>query len=248
MLNHIKLTREEADNAIFISDLHINQGKQFLIDDRTNFLDQKNIPFSNPKEHDEWIWSQFEEHVNEDTIIFNLGDQVFRDGSGRIFERLAKVKCKNHYIIWGNHNSGGKTVYKKTVFDYIQKESLEIYPMNYDNVTFVGHDLKLYVGKQEVHMSHFPKSIWDNMSDKRKKNEQDRLSGIKPSFHLVGHSHGSYPETSVGHKMGKRLDVGVENAVTYGDKFHFTYSEIESIMEEKSVQVLDHHDGRENPS
>jgi len=253
MFKHLKFTRDQADKIIFCSDLHLNQGKQFLVEGRSNFLDQGNLPFATPEGHDEWIWSQLEKYADGEHILFNLGDQVFRDGNGSVFDRLTELNFKEHYILYGNHCSGLKQTYKEAVYYWhgvLNYEDLEfeIYPLKWKNVTFVGHDLKIFIGKQEIHMSHFPKRIWDNMSDKRKCNEHGHLSGIKPSIHLSGHSHASDPSRNVDHKAGKCLDVGVENAITYGDKFCFTYSEIESIMETKQVEVLDHHKGSENPS
>lgn len=258
MFKHLKFTRDEAEKIIFCSDLHLNQGQQFLVDGRKNFLDKERLPFTTTNGHDEWIWSQLEKYADGNHILFNLGDQVFRDPKGHVFERICELDFKKHYIMYGNHNSGLKYVYKKAVSEYFDGVlnyspcnnscGFEIYPLDYKNVTFVGHDLKIFVGKQEIHMSHFPKRIWDNMSDKRRVNEHGHLSGIRPSISLSGHSHSSDHTRNVDHKMGKCLDVGVENAITYGDKFCFTYFEIESIMDNKKFQVLDGHDGSENPS
>ena len=48
---------------------------------------------------------------------------------------------------------------------------------------------------------------------------------------------------------GKVMDVGVEGAIIYDDKFWFTYDEIERLMLDKKVRVLDGtHTGSENPS
>ena len=201
---------------------------------------------------------------DNDKIVIDLGDHTFRDPKGEMFTRLSQVPCAAHYCLWGNHTSGGKQCYQQALLEFrgdhglmpiplkvLNKDTysdLEIYPLKFNNITFCGNDLRLWVGKQEIHLSHFPKRIWDNMSDKRKVTETGGLKGPKPSIHLSGHSHASDASRNISSQSGKCLDVGVENAITYDDKFWFTYDEIERLMLDKKVQVLDGHDGSENPS
>ena len=259
MIKHIKFTKDEAKDIVFVSDLHRNQQKSFLIDGRQNFTTAP--PFSTPDGHDNWIEDNWHDYL-KDKIVFNLGDVCFRDPKGEQFERVSKWPCKKHYVLWGNHLSGSKQCYQKSLNEFcgmydivrtgsdhtIGYKDMEIYPLVFNNVTFVGHDLKIYVGKQEIHLSHFPKRIWDNMSDKRKLNHEGHLSGPKPSWALSGHSHASDLTRNISCVEGKCLDVGVENAITYDNKFWFTYDEVGRIIKTKNVQVLDHHSGEENPS
>lgn len=259
MFKHLKFTREQAKNIVFLSDLHIFHRKDFLLNGRYNFTTSP--PFNTGEEHDEWIFSEWEKHLS-DKIVFDLGDQTFRDPEGEMFTRLSQLPCVEHYCLWGNHLSGSKQCYEKALWEFKSEHgllpvntkiedpfaNLEVYPLKYNNITFCGNDLRLWVGKQEIHLSHFPKRIWDNMSEKRRLTETGGLKGPKPSIHLSGHSHSSDLSRNISSQSGKCLDVGVENAITYDDKFWFTYDEIENIMKDKPVQVLDHHTGSENPS
>ena len=247
MLQTLKFTKEDAENSIFIGDLHINQNKEFLLKGRTNFTNQNSIPFNTPKEHDDWLWDQLEKYVNKDTIIFNTGDTIFNDPKGIIFNRLAEIECKHHYLLWGNHNSGAKTIYKETAFNLINQENIEIYPLEYKNITFVGHNLEIHVKEQQLNLGHFPQSIWHKMTTSQRKVKSPKNTPKKPSIHIMGHTHGTFPETTVEHPLGKKLDVGVDNAISYGDKFCFTYKEIIKIMEKKKVHILDQH-GKSNTS
>lgn len=246
MIKTIKIKKEDESKVVFVSDLHLNQGKQFLLDGRNWFT--TSVPFTTFEEHDEWIFREWEKHLS-DKIVFNLGDAVFRDSEGKVFEKLSQLPSEKHYFLWGNHNSGAKQCYFKTLYDVkhaarLEKFDLEIYPLQFNNITFCGTDLKIFIGKQEISLSHFPKRIWDNMSDKRQKFK----NAPKPAIALSGHSHGSDTTRNVDWVSGKSLDVGVENAIKYDDKFFFTWEEVRDIVSRKSVVILDHHKGQENPS
>lgn len=223
----IKFTKAEAANIVFISDLHYNHDKDFLWKPRG---------FETMVDHCGWIISQWNEHIDENTIVVNLGDVCFHDQDGALFDMISKLPCKEHYVVWGNHNSGSTQCYHKAVRGYINDHTTpshelpEIYPLRYNNVTFCGNDLTLKIGKQLVFCSHFPKRIWDKIGWK--------------AWALSGHSHGSDSGRLVNHTNGKSLDVGIENAIEFDNKFHFTFEDITNIMSHKNVAVLDHHDSQ----
>lgn len=242
MLKQLKFTAEEAKDIVLISDLHLNHDREFLWGKRKNLF-VKNPPFDDCESHKNWILDTWREKL-AGKIVFNLGDHCFNDPKGETFTELSQLPCKKHYALWGNHNSGSKYCYEKACEAFYRgfnpdyagnySELPELYPVNYNNVTFVGHDLTVRVGKKEIILSHFSKRIWNNMG--------------RGSLHASGHSHSSDSQRNVGCKTQKALDVGVENAIMYDDKFWFTYEEFKSIMDIKTFEKVDHHDPNTNPS
>ena len=234
----IKITQEESENLLFCSDLHRGHAKDFLLNPRRDGLGIQGDWTSD--DHVKWQDEQWDKYVTEKTTVINLGDVCFGDPEGKEFERLSKFTCKNHYVLEGNHVSGQKQCYNKAIRDYFEniygcpisdrsiKELPEVYPLKFNNMTFCGNDLTLRIGKKGIICSHFPKRIWDHMG--------------RNSFSLSGHSHGNDSNRNVSAKNGKALDVGVENAIIYGDKMFFSYQEIRDIMKNKTVELIDHHD------
>ena len=226
----LKFPKAQFPKLVFISDMHYTHDREFLWGDRG---------FASVEKHDAFLIENWHKHIDEDTVVFNLGDVVFRDPDAKKFEFISNLPCKAHYMLFGNHNSGSKEVYKakvKSILGDQMGEDFELYPVPHNNVIFCGEDLAIRVGKKEIHMSHFPKRIWDHMA------------GYGKSIHLSGHSHGSDEERNVASTKGRCLDVGVENALKYSGNIFFTYDEIIDIMETKVVQQLDHHDENTTPS
>ena len=234
----IKISQEDAEHLLFCSDLHRGHAKDFLLDPRSSGLNL--LDGWSSEEHVRWQDEQWSKHVTEKTTVINLGDVCFGDPEGIEFERLSKFPCKNHYVLWGNHVSGQKQCYDKAVKSYFEnlldspisdesaRELPEVYPLKFNNTTFCGNDLTIKIGKKEIICSHFPKRIWDKLGH--------------GTYSISGHSHGNDGGRNVSAKVDRALDVGVENAIIYDDKLFFTYQEIRSIMEGKSIQTIDHHD------
>lgn len=226
----LKFKKEESDKIVFISDMHFTHDREFLWGDRG---------FKSSEEHDKFLLNNWKENIDEGTVVFNLGDVVFRDPNSEKFDIIAELPCKEHYLLWGNHNSGCKNVYKRAVDEFMGltspvSDDIEIYPLRYKNVTFCGNDLSIRVGKKEIHLSHFAKRVWDHIG--------------YGAWALSGHSHSSDHERNADHPRGKCLDVGVENAIKHSGNMFFTYREVESIMNNKSVELVDHHDDSITPS
>jgi len=227
----LKFTKEQSDNMVFVSDLHYGHDRDFLYRPRG---------FDGVKEHNRWIREQWDEHVDMNTTVFNLGDVCFNDPRGDTFTEISKWGCREHYVLFGNHNSGMNQCYQIALqawyeemgVEFTEKLKYEVYPLEFNNVVFCGEDLVIRVGKQEAHMSHFPKRIWDHVG--------------RSSYALNGHSHGNDKERTPSHPNGKSLDVGVENSIKHDDKLFFTFREVVEIMSTKSIEVLDHHDENTN--
>lgn len=220
------LKLQTDQKILFCSDLHLGHQREFLFGPRG---------FSTIEEHDDFIFQSFQDLVDGDTVVFNLGDVCFNDPDGKRFSSLADMPCKKHYVLDGNHNSGMKQCYdisKREMFPH--NLDMEFYPLVYRNVTFVGREVTVKVGRQEICLSHFSKLIWDHMS--------------MGAWNLHGHSHGNLKGRNPDAPLQKALDVGVENAIMFNGTPFFTFEEIKDIMETKTIQILDHHTGKETPS
>jgi len=226
----LKLKKVDPRNVVFVSDLHLGHDKEFLWGGRG---------FDSIEEYDEMIIETWKRNFNEDTIVFDLGDVCFNDPNRFKFHLLSTMPCKEHYLLWGNHNSGALSTHKRECRKLLKTGSNiavpEIYPIKYNNVTFVGHDLIVVFDDDiEISLSHLPKRVWDHLGH--------------GAWHLNGHSHGTDETRNVDSKSGKTLDVGVDNALVYTGKFWFTLEEIKDIMDEKFVELKDHHDHTINKS
>ena len=135
----LKFTKEQAENMVFMSDLHRKHDRDFVWGVRG---------FEDKDTHWSFIKDQWNEDFNEDTIIMNLGDVCFGDARMEAF---------------GNHNSGVMQAYKMAKAHAGYPENVEVYPIKHNKVTFCGEDLVIRVGKKEIHMSHFAKKIWDHV-------------------------------------------------------------------------------------
>jgi calcineurin-like phosphoesterase family protein len=238
----------KGTKIVVLTDLHLGHDRGFLLEPRFNALpNEVKARYGDGwtvEEHAEWIKEEWDKHIDGETVVFNLGDVCFNDPKGDNFDLFSRLPCKDHYVLWGNHNSGSKQCYDAALSDLFSEMKVnptehfqaipEVYPLKFNNVTFAGRELTIRVGRQEICMSHFPKLIWDHMS--------------RGSFSLSGHSHGNSPERNPEAPLQKALDVGVENAIKFNGTPFFTLDEIESIMASKTIEILDHHDSTEAPS
>lgn len=219
MLKQIRVNKD--DKILFCSDFHLGHNRDFLYGKRG---------FDFIQTHDQWIKDQWDKHVDEDTIVFDLGDQTFHDGKGERFRDLSTWKCKEHYVLYGNHLSGYKQNYAEALEKEYGLDDVEVYPLKHNNITFVGGSCTIKIGRQFIVCNHFNQRIWDAMT------------GVPPVIHLSGHSHGNDLERLPECVKVKSMDVGVEVAKKYNGTPFFSLDEILEIMENKEVVVTDHHD------
>lgn len=216
----------------FLSDIHYGHDREFLWKPRG---------FNSVDEHSEFIVDNWRKHIDEDTIVFNLGDICFNDAKGNNFRMISNLPCKTQYVLWGNHCSGQNQCYKEakeTFFNDLGVTNIpdvEIYPLPFNNMVFCGNDLVIRIGKTEVHLSHFAKRIWDHMANRK-------------SLHFSGHSHGNDSGRNPSTGTGKCLDVGIENAINETGNIFFTYEQLVDILDKREVELHDHHDTSTQPS
>jgi len=160
--------------------------------------------------------------VRSEDILINLGDFCLNTSSSEFEQYLSRIQCQNILYIWGNHNSRIRNVYEATLEKQLGRRDLEIYPLTYRNITFLGYYKELIVNGQMIVLSHYPFQIWNQQQNN--------------AWCLSGHSHYSNPQTQVSCKEGKILDLGWE-----GHHKPLSFDEVQSIMKDKSHKRGDDH-------
>lgn len=217
MYKILKFSWEDRHKHYWVSDLHTNHDPNWPVPI------WKSRGYSSADECREHQLEEINSRVSEDSILWNLGDNFLNSTDDQVIEWYSKIKCKNVYYLFGNHESVLYRLYKNMV-----KESFgidqEIYPFNgklLPNIHFLGNHQEILIGKKQIIMNHFPLRIWHKDS--------------RSSWMLSGHSHlmdiGRRPESPI----QKGLDCGWDYK-----KSVWSFSEIEDVMSTKSVKILDH--------
>ena len=166
----LKLTKCQYDNLFVTSDLHLGHKQKFVYVDRG---------YSSPEEMDEDIIAVINQKVGENGILLHLGDLSLNTSESRLLEIFSKLKIKEFWNIWGNHNQPLFSL-KRDVYNFAF--------LNFE------HYLTMRYEKKEFVCFHFPIMAWDGM--------------FKGSMHLCGHSHGKNPLSRIESKQSKILDCG----------------------------------------
>jgi len=184
--------------------------------------------FNSITEHDDWFFSQWEKHVDKETIVFCLGDVAFNDADSKRFNRFASLPAKKHFVMNGNHLSGMKQAYASALHAASIPINGEFYPLDYQNITFTGYYLHAFIDGVSVYMQHYPQYVWPEQGD--------------GGFCLCGHCHGNAHELNpTGVTTGKILDIGFDNAIAYNQSPFFSWEDIKIIMDKKPIVTRDHH-------
>lgn len=160
--------------------------------------------------------------VRQGDTLIHLGDGFLNSTPEEVSQWLGGIYCENIYYIWGNHESSMSKLYRESANLVVQTG--EVYPCRYRNVTFLGAQVEVSLDEcQHAVLSHFPLAIWNRSHH--------------GSWNIHSHCHGTFAGSLPQSKKGKRLDVG-------WDVFRrpVNYSEIRTIMSQKSPEILDHHD------
>lgn len=200
----VKIKRLEHE-VLFWSDMHIGHDPKW-----ENPL-WKTRGFDSVEEHDETLIQRWNAKATANTVGFHLGDIIFGHNAEQrlrvLFERL-NFECL--FVLCGNHVAGWKQVF----------ESCEenIYRVNENKqVVFTPNYLEAYVNGQAMVMCHYPIVSWN---------------GIKTSYALHGHVHGSLKEEV----KGRSLCMDVES-----QPHPLNFNEIRAIMRKKEFVGVDHH-------
>ncbi len=225
MLNPIKIPPHIQ--VAVAADFHLGHDKGFLY---------KKRGFANIQDHDDWILNELSLlATSSPTILFDLGDACLLTKQRENFEKLSLIPFKEHFFIWGNHNAGAKDAYAEILSSQhgLNSAISQLYPVKYNNLTFVGDTMYFKLGKQFFFCSHFSHFIWDRSHH-----------GV---IHLCGHSHGSCKQLNANCcDNGKVFDCGVENAIKHNGLPYFMLDDIISIIGKKPIIQRDHHDANTN--
>lgn len=167
MLKPIKLNSNNQ-RIWFTSDCHFNHNKSFI-------LDRYNCKTT--EEYNQILIEKWNAFVSPDDIIFNLGDFVMNDPEGLVASYLLQNLNGNHYLLWGNHNSGVK----------LYEGLTEIY-----NTTFLGHYQEIIIDKQPIVLCHYPILAWNDY--------------VHGTWMLHGHNHNTFKDENYGKILDVGLD------------------------------------------
>ncbi len=208
-----------SQNIFFASDFHLAHLRDFIWKPRG---------FTNHVDHTNALIDSTNEKVGENDVLFYLGDFSLNSNIDETKSFFRRLKCKNIYFIWGNHESSSARIYDEALISHFGGPVIfEAYPLNWENVTFLGSQKYIQIDKQIVLISHFAHYAWDNMQH--------------GAWNLCGHCHGNAPKLNPDEKEAKVLDVGVDNALKQTGYPVFSYAEVKVIMDKKVFTPLDHH-------
>ena len=206
-----------------------DRNKIFFSSDWHNYHDPKwDFPiwqmrgYSSPQESLDDVVSKINARVKEDDFLYFLGDGFLNATDEQVLEWFSRINCQNIHTLWGNHSSNTFRIYRQAVLEKYGDPDIEVYPMRFNNVVFLGNYQEIYIGKKLITLQHLPIKTWHNNSSN--------------SFHLHGHSHNTDKSRNPEHPMGKCLDCSWD-----WKKDIWSFEEIEDVMSTKEMQIFDHH-------
>lgn len=188
MINFNLKFNRQGEEHFFVSDLHYDHNRDFI-------WGAVGRAYKDVTEMNHDIIHSWNSVVSYNDIVWNLGDSMFGDFDGtKIIKLWDRLNFKVLYELWGNHQSGTKTIYRELCHDK-GLVNCEMYPLELEisptkKVIFLGHYAEIMVDDQRIVLSHYPIESWNGIS--------------KSAWHIHGHSHCNLPNT----KNVKRLDVG----------------------------------------
>ena len=215
----MKLTLNKGQKLWFTSDTHYNHAN--ICSATTKWIDPVTCrEFASVEQMNSHLIANINERVEQDDILFHLGDWSF-GGFEQIELFRNQIVCKNVHIITGNHdhhienNRDGC----QSLFSSVNKY------LNLNVKWNVGTPL---MGEQRFALMHFPIASWDNMA--------------RGAIHLHGHVH--FPaDKRIG--SGKMMDVGCDG----NELYPIEMGEVLKLMRDqpiKSMFEFDHHEIVEN--
>ena len=260
----IKINRNDYKRIVFASDFHYNHLRDFIWKPRG---------FNTFYEHDKFIESECDKLTADDLLIY-LGDFALNTSKEAVMALFHRIQAQV-FFIFGNHNSMVLELYKTALKDYLklidsvipnndlnlhgthEAHPYDIFPFSVnkftkfgqagrwdaprfnftgtqknENIVFFGEEETFNIGNMFYCCRHMAPLIWDKMK-------------YENQVCLTGHSHGNSEQLNIHHKIGKVLDVGMDNTIKYNKTAFFDVEEIEKIMKKKEIKIWDHH-GDEN--
>jgi len=207
-MKSLKLKCSVEQNVFFTADSHFYHNRDFV---------WKARGYSSLYNHTDKVLEKINELVKYSDVMFHLGDFALNTSSEQFESLLSRINCQWVYYINGNHNSRIQDVYRKTILEQFGKDDINVYPIKYRNIIFVGDYLEVEIDKQTIILSHYPLYSWNHMNH--------------GAWHCFGHIH-SEKDVSV----GKSIDVGWDQ-----HKKPVSFQELKQIMDKKSIKSEGHH-------
>jgi calcineurin-like phosphoesterase family protein len=170
MKDVLKINRDK--NVFVTSDTHFGHNKSFIYEARG---------YNSVEEHTEKTIEKINTKVKKDDILFHLGDFSLNTSEEQFEKIISKIECQNIHCLFGNHPNPMKKIYRRQISEQFGREDINVTPIKYKNLIFLGNQIDCIIYGKYVVMNHFPLDIWDYMKD--------------GSFMLTGHSHYNYPIT-----------------------------------------------------
>jgi len=200
-----KLTDEVYNKLYVTSDTHFNHNKDFIY---------KNRGYDTPQDMTAGMIEIINKVVGPDGILLHLGDFCLNTTYEEYYNILSKLRVKEIWMLWGNHNNPIQKTYGGT------REQVCAWHQGIF-IKYLNHYYTFRKGKKFFVCSHFPFRTWDGQS--------------KGSMHMHGHCHGNLLSSSAQNKDQKILDVGWD---VFSKPMHI--EEIVKIMQTKEINS-EHH-------
>jgi calcineurin-like phosphoesterase family protein len=226
-MRKLTLNTDHYPNIWFTSDWHLGHNKEFLYGPRG---------CKDREEYCSFMVDMINAQAGPDDIIVHIGDMSLTCTQHEFMAWLLQINCKNIFSIVGNHDNR----FVKLIEDLRYPGSEATAMLGYKNIQSMDKFQEITVlepsnvpyqkaRRRHITLCHFPLQIWNKSHH--------------GTWHLCGHSHGSFDQTSVYDKVGKRFDCGVENALEWskGEAVMFHYKDVEFIMSKKEIFNGDHH-------
>jgi calcineurin-like phosphoesterase family protein len=186
----------------------------------------KNRGFSSIEEHDQTLIDRWNKNLNEESIVFHLGDIMFGyNGEERLKDLILNLKFKNLFLFGGNHHAGYKQLLEKSD----ELNGVSCVHSHSKTIYFVPNYMEIIVCGQPIVLSHYPLASWNGQS--------------KGSWMIHGHCHANLYKSDIGKILYKCkiIDVGVENCSE-----PISMSGIRNIFKQKENLTFDHHNSETN--
>ena len=200
-----KLTDEEYNTLFVTSDTHFNHNQEFIY---------KKRGYESPEQMTEDMINTINSTVGDNGTLLHLGDFCLNTTLEQYHYILSKLRVKELWMLWGNHNSPIQKSYGGT------REQVAAYNQGVF-IKYLDHYFTFRKGKKVFVCFHFPISVFDGMS--------------KGAMHLCGHSHGGFAPSRPESTAHKILDCGWDI-----HERPISMAEVEAFMAKKGTNTLHH--------
>lgn len=185
--------------------------------------------FNTTQEMSRHLVEQINKYVEQDDILFHLGDWSF-GGINNIWNFRKQIICKNIHLIYGNHdqhiikNATLPNCLTNVFVNIVDKEDglLGVPTLGQNIFSSCNQYSEIFIDGRMLCLMHYPIQEWN-----------DRHHN---SWMLHGHQHGKNII------IPKRLDVGIDNAFKlFGEYKPFSWEEICKILRKDENNVYIRH-------